>query len=86
MVPGGQRCALGLLYDKLIIRGPQSELDKLKQDSKEIALLQQQDHIVWVPEGPAPSDTIVAIDFDKTLCQTFLWADLGGLSGAEHQL
>ncbi len=41
--------------------------------------------ITLIEEGPSPSSWIVAIDFDKTLAKTFLWADLGGLQGASMQ-
>jgi len=41
--------------------------------------------VTWIEEGAEPSDWLIAIDFDKTLAKSFLWAELGGLQGPQVQ-
>lgn len=78
------KCAIGILDGKIIIRGSKEALDKLKRNvafqSSDI-----KENIVFVEEAAAPSEWLVAFDFDKTLIKNFLWAELGGLQGATIQ-
>lgn len=77
-IPGGLDVAIGLLGGRVVVRGPKSAVDKLRKN----AVLMELKDITWIEEGPAPSNLLIAIDFDKTLAKNFLWAELGGLQGA----
>eukprot|EP00392_Amoebophrya_sp_AT5.2_P001506 g1508.t1 len=85
-IPGGQKAAIGLLGNtgKLVVRGPKQLLDEMKRNAT-LKQLAEKDALLWCEEGAAPSETLVAFDFDKTLVKNFLWADLGGLKGASLQ-
>ncbi|CAD7935271.1 unnamed protein product [Amoebophrya sp. A25] len=83
-MPGGQPAAIGMLDGKLIVRGPKAVLDQMKKNSV-LKELEEKEALAWCEEGPVPSDTLIALDFDKTLVKNFLWADLGGLQGASIQ-
>lgn len=85
VIPGGSPVAIGLLNNKLVLRGPSECLDKLRGHPA-LVDLEAQNALYWIEEGPPPSGQLIALDFDKTIVTNFLWQELGGLQGANAQV
>ncbi|CAD7924565.1 unnamed protein product [Amoebophrya sp. A120] len=83
-IPGGQRAAITVLDGKYVIRGPKAVLDSLRKHPV-LAEMSEKDAVAWCEDGAPPSNTLIALDFDKTLVKNFLWAELGGLQGVQIQ-
>eukprot|EP00397_Hematodinium_sp_SG-2012_P057087 GEMP01071040.1.p1 GENE.GEMP01071040.1~~GEMP01071040.1.p1 ORF type:complete len:400 (+),score=49.19 GEMP01071040.1:68-1201(+) len=79
LYPGGNKCGIATKDGEIYIRGPATELLKLKN----LHSLREGVHFT---EEESNSGRLVAIDFDKTIAEIFLWAELGGLEGADAQL
>eukprot|EP00397_Hematodinium_sp_SG-2012_P047495 GEMP01054056.1.p1 GENE.GEMP01054056.1~~GEMP01054056.1.p1 ORF type:complete len:377 (+),score=63.33 GEMP01054056.1:197-1327(+) len=76
--PGGFPCGIAKKGGQLIIKGPSKDILKFKTH------LAMRDGVTFIEDDLA-SDRLIAMDFDQTLANIFLWAELGGLQGADVQ-
>eukprot|EP00397_Hematodinium_sp_SG-2012_P036922 GEMP01039924.1.p1 GENE.GEMP01039924.1~~GEMP01039924.1.p1 ORF type:complete len:367 (+),score=47.28 GEMP01039924.1:99-1199(+) len=76
---GGTKCGITVKDGQICIKGPARDLLKFKN------MLCFREDVTFVEEE-FNSGRLIAIDFDKTLAEIFLWAELGGMGGAEVQL
>lgn len=81
-LPPNFKCAVALVDGQIVVRGPGGDLDTLKKGLKKLTCF---DGATFI-EDKRNSGRVVALDFDRTIVQTFLWAELGGLDGADTQL
>eukprot|EP00397_Hematodinium_sp_SG-2012_P050438 GEMP01058621.1.p1 GENE.GEMP01058621.1~~GEMP01058621.1.p1 ORF type:complete len:369 (+),score=59.52 GEMP01058621.1:176-1282(+) len=81
LFPGGNKCGVAVSDGEIFIRGPATELLTFKH----MLNLREGVHFSSTEEE-STSGRLVAIDFDKTIAEIFLWAELGGLEGADAQL
>lgn len=72
--PGDNKCGIALKDGTIVIRGAPEVLIVFKKWTIF-------DDCVFEDDAVVNSGRLIAIDFDKTLVEIFLWAELGGLEG-----
>eukprot|EP00397_Hematodinium_sp_SG-2012_P025093 GEMP01026188.1.p1 GENE.GEMP01026188.1~~GEMP01026188.1.p1 ORF type:complete len:384 (+),score=58.36 GEMP01026188.1:34-1185(+) len=79
LFPGGKKCGVATKNGEMYIKSPTNELPKFQN------MLTLREEVPFIEEESS-SGRLVAIDFDKTIAEIFLWAELGGLQGPDAQL